>query len=103
MILYNQLKALNFIHSANIIHRDLKPANFLLDQNYNVILCDFGMARIIPPLSKHEKEIKEYKKKEYKNVISAAKHETGEEIKKRENHFRNAVSAKLQENMVKRQ
>jgi len=30
-ILYNQLCALNFIHSADIIHRDLKPANFLID------------------------------------------------------------------------
>jgi len=30
-MLYNQLCALNFIHSANIIHRDLKPANFLVD------------------------------------------------------------------------
>ena len=103
MILYNQLKALNFIHSANIIHRDLKPANFLLDQNNEVIICDFGMARIIPTLNKHEKDIKEYKKKEYKHVITAAKNESGEEIQIRVNHFKNNVSSKLQEHMLKRQ
>ena len=30
-ILYNQLCALSFMHSAGIIHRDLKPSNFLID------------------------------------------------------------------------
>jgi len=30
-ILYNQLCALSYIHSANIVHRDLKPANLLID------------------------------------------------------------------------
>ena len=30
-ILYNQLCALSYIHSANVVHRDLKPANFLID------------------------------------------------------------------------
>ena len=30
-ILYNQLCALSYIHSANVMHRDLKPANFLID------------------------------------------------------------------------
>jgi len=45
-ILYNQLCALNYIHSANIIHRDLKPSNFLIDSKCNVKICDFGLARI---------------------------------------------------------
>lgn len=45
IILYNQLCALNFIHSANILHRDLKPSNFLIDSNCSVKLCDFGLSR----------------------------------------------------------
>jgi len=45
-IFYNQLCALNYIHSTNIMHRDLKPANFLIDSNCFVKICDFGLARI---------------------------------------------------------
>ena len=47
-ILYNALCAMNYIHSTNIIHRDLKPANFLIDQNCNVKICDFGLSRAMP-------------------------------------------------------
>ena len=61
-ILYNQLCALNFIHSANIIHRDLKPANFLIDSECNVKICDFGLARMLPKPSDIEKKIYKYRK-----------------------------------------
>lgn len=47
-IIYNLLCAVKFIHSANIIHRDIKPANILIDQNCNIKLCDFGLARTLP-------------------------------------------------------
>jgi serine/threonine protein kinase len=33
-------------HSPPIIHRDLKSSNLLVDQQLNVRLCDFGLARI---------------------------------------------------------
>jgi len=46
-ILYNQLCALKYIHSADIIHRDLKPQNFLVDKNCHVKICDFGLARVV--------------------------------------------------------
>ena len=46
-ILYNQIKALNFLHSANIMHRDLKPENILLTEHCTVKICDFGLSRSI--------------------------------------------------------
>ncbi len=42
---YQLLRALKYIHSANTIHRDLKPSNVLLNANCDLKLCDFGLAR----------------------------------------------------------
>ena len=53
---YKFLCALNFIHNANIVHRDLKPANILVDENCNLKLCDFGLARSLPKLQMEYKE-----------------------------------------------
>lgn len=39
------LEALSYCHSLNIAHRDIKPENIFLDQNNNVRLADFGMAK----------------------------------------------------------
>ncbi|KAJ7928669.1 kinase-like domain-containing protein [Mycena leptocephala] len=44
---YQALRALKFIHSADIIHRDLKPANLLVNANCDLKVCDFGLARSI--------------------------------------------------------
>lgn len=46
-IIYQILKALKYIHSAEIIHRDLKPSNILLDSDCNVKVADFGLARSV--------------------------------------------------------
>ena len=44
-ILYQILRAIYFLHSANIIHRDFKPSNVLINEDCSVKLCDFGMSR----------------------------------------------------------
>lgn len=43
--IYQILRALRYLHSAQVIHRDLKPANVLVNANCDVKLCDFGMSR----------------------------------------------------------
>lgn len=43
--LYQLLRGLKFMHSANIIHRDLKPSNILLNSNCDLRICDLGLAR----------------------------------------------------------
>ncbi|OMJ75268.1 hypothetical protein SteCoe_25626 [Stentor coeruleus] len=47
MIVYNTISGLNYIHSANILHRDLKPANILINEDCEVKICDFGLARSV--------------------------------------------------------
>ena len=46
-IIYQILKALKFIHSADIIHRDLKPSNIFINSDSHVKLGDFGLARTV--------------------------------------------------------
>lgn len=44
--IYQILRGLKALHSANVIHRDLKPSNLLLNSNCDLKICDFGLARI---------------------------------------------------------
>eukprot|EP00993_Chasmostoma_nieuportense_P001538 NODE_2410_length_1185_cov_48.139887_g2296_i0.p1 GENE.NODE_2410_length_1185_cov_48.139887_g2296_i0~~NODE_2410_length_1185_cov_48.139887_g2296_i0.p1 ORF type:complete len:364 (-),score=92.60 NODE_2410_length_1185_cov_48.139887_g2296_i0:87-1178(-) len=47
--IYQVLRALKFIHSANILHLDLKPGNLLVNGNCDLRICDFGSARGFDP------------------------------------------------------
>ncbi|KAJ4917914.1 Mitogen-activated protein kinase 18 [Raphanus sativus] len=44
--LYQMLRALKFMHTANVYHRDLKPKNILANANCKLKVCDFGLARV---------------------------------------------------------
>ena len=43
--MYQLLRGVLYLHSANIMHRDLKPSNILVNMNCDLKICDFGLAR----------------------------------------------------------
>ena len=43
--LYQILRGVKYIHSANVVHRDLKPPNILVNKDCELKICDFGLAR----------------------------------------------------------
>nr|XP_021144047.1 mitogen-activated protein kinase 13 isoform X2 [Columba livia] len=44
-LVYQMLKGLKYIHSAGIIHRDLKPGNLAVNEDCQLKILDFGLAR----------------------------------------------------------
>uniref|UniRef100_A0AAQ4PDD6 mitogen-activated protein kinase n=1 Tax=Gasterosteus aculeatus aculeatus TaxID=481459 RepID=A0AAQ4PDD6_GASAC len=44
-LVYQMLKGLKYIHSSGIIHRDLKPGNLAINQDCELKILDFGLAR----------------------------------------------------------
>lgn len=53
-IVYQLLKSLKYIHSAELLHRDMKPSNLLLNSECHMKVADFGLARSIASLEKEQ-------------------------------------------------
>jgi serine/threonine protein kinase len=45
-ILYQLLQGVSYMHKNWVMHRDLKPANILVNEEGQVKIADFGLARI---------------------------------------------------------
>merc|ERR1712093_323537 len=51
-ILYQMLKALKYMHTAEVLHRDMKPSNLLLNSECLMKVADFGLARsLLKPIN----------------------------------------------------
>ncbi|XP_036167248.1 obscurin isoform X4 [Myotis myotis] len=44
-LVYQMLKGLKYIHAAGVIHRDLKPGNLAVNEDCELKILDFGLAR----------------------------------------------------------
>lgn len=56
-IVYQILKCLKYMHSADLLHRDLKPSNVLLNSECRVEVADFGLARSVHAKNKESAPI----------------------------------------------
>lgn len=44
---YQTALAIKYLHQQNLVHRDIKPENLLLDDNFDIKLCDFGWSVLL--------------------------------------------------------
>ncbi|EDO45693.1 predicted protein, partial [Nematostella vectensis] len=55
LFLYQLLRGLKYIHSANVLHRDIKPSNLLVDSETLMLkIGDFGQTRVVDPEFDHD-------------------------------------------------
>jgi mitogen-activated protein kinase 1/3 len=46
-LMFSLMSGLAYLHSRSIVHRDIKPQNLLVNQAFELMICDFGLARSI--------------------------------------------------------
>lgn len=49
LFMYQLMDGLNYCHKKNFLHRDIKCSNILLNNNGQIKLADFGLARLYDP------------------------------------------------------
>jgi len=55
LCMYQLLRGIKYIHSANVIHRDIKPGNlFINTDDLTLKIGDYGLARVFDDLYDHE-------------------------------------------------
>ena len=76
LLVYHILCGLKYIHSCAVLHRDLKPGNILLDDNYQIKICDFGLARsVIIPVDDDDDKLIELKVVDNRRVLDKDKNQ----------------------------
>jgi len=73
VLIFNLLRAVDFIAKAGVLHRDIKPDNLIVTKGLEVSIIDFGLARTLAE-SSEQLSLKLPKTKEEKKELAARLH-----------------------------
>lgn len=55
--MYQAICGCLYMHSASLMHRDLKPANILINTDWSLKICDFGLSSSYRRLNQNFEEL----------------------------------------------